>query len=246
MKPAPPDSTVSNKPAAAVSTVPTHPVPRAAPPAELVADFRGRLAREHQATGLAQPDQSGVSKDKAHYASTDGNPPRTDAESTNRPGQNTPTSRSADQVVQTSSVSDGLDAQLTPAWQMATPAPAVTGADTATAVPSNAASFAALLERHVRLLLVSDDGPDHCGAQMMFRLADEGAGDTDLTLSRTPTGWLLEASTQSQNTLDNLRELSPELKQRFARHRLGDVEIRTSFRDDDAMPRVAGRPNDPA
>ena len=103
--------------------------------------------------------------------------------------------------------------------------------DAAPAVAGNAASFAALLERHVRAMLVSSEGLDRCGAQMLLRLDGDELGGTDLLLTRTGEGWLLEATARNQSVLDAIRDTAGELEESFDTHNLGTLAVRAALRD---------------
>ncbi|MEM9056263.1 MAG: hypothetical protein AAGD86_02225 [Pseudomonadota bacterium] len=182
--------------------------PAAQPAAELVDAFRARLADtapgsqgQHPTTAAAAVPERDA---PAHRALPD----------------------AGDAPTAPEHVGHGLGSQ--PAAPTAAPA---TPTDSAPAATHNAAALAALLERHVRTLMVSADGLDHVGAQMLFRLDGDALGNTDLVLTRTGDGWMLEAHTQSAGVLDSIRDTTDELEQRFARQGMGSIDVRASLKD---------------
>lgn len=183
-----------------------------APSAELVEEFRARLGGS---AGLA----NGVSQDKSVVA------PGTEGKAQTHPA----TAAAADEA-QWQSMTDHAGNGMSWGQAAAQAAPSVT-TDVAPAMAGNAAALAALLERHVRTLLVSADGLDRCGAQMLFRLDGDALGGTDLVLTRTGEGWLLEANTQSQSVLDSIRESAGDLEQRFESHGIGLLDVRAALRN---------------
>ena len=214
------------------------------PSAELIAEFRGRLAsrggddgRNAQSGARAQTQPPGINGPERQSATMPAGAAAMDAAMSRTPQSMVastelpvPTPPAATSHTELAGGAETAEGGLMSAGQPTPPGPVAITAEATPFVPSNAAAFAALVERHVRFMLVSDGGLDRSGSRMLFKLADTSAGDTDLTLIRTDTGWLLEASTDSQNTLDNLRALSPALEARFAHLRLGEVEVRASLR----------------
>lgn len=93
------------------------------------------------------------------------------------------------------------------------------------------ASFAELLERHVRRLLVGE-GANERGrdGQVMLRLSDESLPGADLFLARTSQGWTLRAETDRLDTLETIRRHAPALVERFAERALGSLEIDAELR----------------
>ena len=90
-----------------------------------------------------------------------------------------------------------------------------------------APALAELIERHVKQLLVPD-ATSHSAAQsreIMITLKDGLLPGTELWLSRTSEGWKLRADTRSSTAYRSLIEGAPQLIERFARSRLGALEI---------------------
>lgn len=94
---------------------------------------------------------------------------------------------------------------------------------------ANSQALADMLERHVRQLAVggSDDGRD--GGQVLLRLSDSTLPGTDLLLSRTQTGWRLQADVRSRGSYEAIQQAAPQLAERFASRNLGSLEIDSQF-----------------
>ena len=88
-------------------------------------------------------------------------------------------------------------------------------------------ALAELIERHVKQLLVPD-ATSQSSAQsreIMISLKDGLLPNTELWLSRTPTGWRLRADTRSTDAYRSLVDGAPQLIKRFADSRLGELEV---------------------
>jgi hypothetical protein len=88
-------------------------------------------------------------------------------------------------------------------------------------------ALAELIERHVKQLLVPD-ATSRSSAQsreIMITLKDGLLPDTELWLSRTDNGWRLRADTRSADAYRSLLEGAPQLIERFASSRLGELEV---------------------
>lgn len=88
-------------------------------------------------------------------------------------------------------------------------------------------ALAELIERHVKQLLVPD-ATSRSSAQsreIMITLKDGLLPDTELWLSRTGNGWRLRADTHSPDAYRSLLEGAPQLIERFASSKLGELEI---------------------
>jgi len=88
-------------------------------------------------------------------------------------------------------------------------------------------ALAELIERHVKQLLVPD-ATSQSSAQsreIMISLKDGLLPNTELWLSRTPTGWRLRADTRSTDAYRSLVDGAPQLIKRFADSQLGELEI---------------------
>ena len=95
---------------------------------------------------------------------------------------------------------------------------------------ASAATFADLLERHVRQLAVGGGtAANAADGQVLLRMSDASLPGTDLLLSRTESGWLLRADTRSRGSYDAIREAAPELAQRFADRSLGTLQVETEL-----------------
>lgn len=98
---------------------------------------------------------------------------------------------------------------------------------TAAGQASMAPALAELIERHVKQLLVPD-ATSHSAAharEIMITLKDGLLPGTELWLSRTDDGWKLRADTRSDSAYRSLLESTPQLVERFARGRLGSLEV---------------------
>jgi hypothetical protein len=90
-----------------------------------------------------------------------------------------------------------------------------------------APALAELIERHVKQLLVPDNSV-HSASQsreIMITLKDGVLPGAELWLSRTDTGWKLRADTRLPETYRQLLDGAPQLIERFAQQRLGELEI---------------------
>jgi len=90
-----------------------------------------------------------------------------------------------------------------------------------------APALAELIERHVKQLLVPDVASRSAAQsrEIMITLKDGLLPGTELWLSRTSTGWKLRADTRSNTAYRSLLEGAPQLIERFARSKLGELEI---------------------
>lgn len=94
-------------------------------------------------------------------------------------------------------------------------------------------ALAELIERHVKQMLVPD-AASRSSAQsreIMLTLKNGLLPDTELWLSRTPTGWHLRANTHSADAYRSLVDSAPQLIERFADSRLGELEVEPSLLD---------------
>lgn len=94
-------------------------------------------------------------------------------------------------------------------------------------------ALAELIERHVKQMLVPD-AASRSSAQsreIMLTLKNGLLPDTELWLSRTPTGWHLRANTHSADAYRSLVDSAPQLIERFAGSRLGELEVEPSLLD---------------
>lgn len=97
--------------------------------------------------------------------------------------------------------------------------------------PVNTGAFAEMIERHVRLMAVSDGGArDHEG-QVFMRLSDATLPGTDLLLTKTADGWQLRADVRSRSSYDALNAAAPALARRFAERNLGPLSIEPFLHD---------------
>ena len=124
----------------------------------------------------------------------------------------------------------GLASAGAQAWQQAQqivlhgatqPAPAAQAA--------MAPALAELIERHVKQLLVPDARSSAQSREIMIILKDGVLPGTELWLSRTDKGWKLRADTHSPDAYRQLLEGAPQLIERFASSRLGELEIDPSL-----------------
>lgn len=106
------------------------------------------------------------------------------------------------------------------------PTPQV-AAHAAAALPR--ATFAELVEKHVRQLLVSAPTSDG-EARVLLRLDEASLPDTDLWLSQTGGRWTLHAETSRADSHALLEACAPMLVQRFADGALGAIDVQTSLR----------------
>lgn len=88
------------------------------------------------------------------------------------------------------------------------------------------ATFAALMEKYVRQLLVSEpSATGGSGGEVHIQLADALLPDTSLSLTRVSGGWQLQANSGNAASREALQRYAPSLVQRFARLSLGTLEI---------------------
>lgn len=116
------------------------------------------------------------------------------------------------------------------AWQQAQQI-VLHGADQAApaAQAALAPALAELIERHVKRLLVPDARSAAQSREIMITLKDGVLPGTELWLSRTDKGWKLRADTHSPDAYRQLLDGAPQLIERFARSRLGELEIDPSL-----------------
>lgn len=90
-----------------------------------------------------------------------------------------------------------------------------------------APALAELIERHVKQLLVPETGSRSAAQarEIMITLKDGLLPATELWLSRTEGGWKLRADSRSDTAYRSLLEGAPQLIERFARNRLGVLEV---------------------
>ncbi|GAA0683155.1 hypothetical protein ISN75_20660 [Dyella marensis] len=92
-----------------------------------------------------------------------------------------------------------------------------------------APALAELIERHVKRLLVPDARSSAQSREIMITLKDGVLPGTELWLSRTDKGWKLRADTHSPDAYRQLLDGAPQLIERFASSRLGELEIAPSL-----------------
>lgn len=95
---------------------------------------------------------------------------------------------------------------------------------------NTAPALAALLEKHVKQMLVSD--PRSLRGQsreVLLRMQSDVLPGTDLWLSQTRNGWQLRADVRSRDAYDTLLANQEELIQRFADGALGELTIEPVF-----------------
>ncbi|MGY6518275.1 MAG: hypothetical protein ACXIUZ_06130 [Lysobacteraceae bacterium] len=92
-------------------------------------------------------------------------------------------------------------------------------------------AVAAMIERHVRQLFVSEGGLDARGNGDVLLRLDEGLlPGTDLVIRREGTRWRLEAQTANRDVLASVERFAPELTERFAARGLGELEVVSRLR----------------
>lgn len=98
---------------------------------------------------------------------------------------------------------------------------------------SMAPALAELIERHVKQLLVPDVASRSAAQarEIMITLKDGLLPGTELWLSRTGSGWKLRADTRSSTAYRSLIEGAPQLIERFAQSRLGELEVTPTLLD---------------
>jgi hypothetical protein len=103
--------------------------------------------------------------------------------------------------------------------------------------PANNASLAPalaeLIERHVKQLLVPDASSSSAAQsrEIMITLKDGLLPGTELWLSRSDNGWTLRADTRSSAAYRSLVEGAPQLIERFANSRLGELSVQPTLLD---------------
>lgn len=115
-------------------------------------------------------------------------------------------------------------------WQaqhLASQAPAV--ATSAPPPATNPAALAQMLERHVRQLAVSEGGAADSDSQVLLRLDEATLPGTDLMLTRTTDGWLLQAEVRSAESFEAIREAAGQLGERFAARGLGKLVVEPRY-----------------
>ncbi|HNR90875.1 MAG TPA: type III secretion HpaP family protein [Dokdonella sp.] len=95
----------------------------------------------------------------------------------------------------------------------------------APSLPPAAPGLTDLIERHVRRLLVSDSTAARGDARVMLRLSDSLLPGTDLTLTRSESGWVLRAEVNDAGSREALERCSDELVARFAKGGLGAIKL---------------------
>lgn len=113
------------------------------------------------------------------------------------------------------------------AHQLAAQAPAL--ATSAPQAAANPAALAQMLERHVRQFAVSEGGTLNGEGQVLLRLDDSTLPGTDLMLSRTADGWLLQADVRSSQSFDAIREAAGKLGERFSERGLGTLVVEPRY-----------------
>lgn len=109
-------------------------------------------------------------------------------------------------------------AQQAPAIATATPPPA-----------ANPAALAQMLERHVRQLAVTEGGARDGEGRILLRLDESTLPGTDLMLTRTTDGWLLQADVRSSESFEAIREAAGQLGERFAARGLGNLVVEPRY-----------------
>jgi hypothetical protein len=85
-----------------------------------------------------------------------------------------------------------------------------------------------LIANYVRQLLVSEPGTDS-DPRILLRLDEAVLPETELTLTKTPNGWVLAANTRSQESERLVTSNRQALVKRFAQNRLGDLTVAVTF-----------------
>ncbi|MFK8014898.1 MAG: hypothetical protein AB8G17_05625 [Gammaproteobacteria bacterium] len=98
-------------------------------------------------------------------------------------------------------------------------------ATAATVTPGySAAVVAQLLEKHVKQLLVSDSTAVRSEQpSVMLNLTDAVLPGTQLTLTQTEQGWRLDSRSSSASSYRAVRDLAPQLQERFSERGLGEL-----------------------
>lgn len=115
-------------------------------------------------------------------------------------------------------------------WQaqhLASQAPAL--ATSAPPPPANPAALAQMLERHVKQLAVTEGGTREGEGQVLLRLDEGTLPGTDLMLTRTADGWLLQADVRSAESFQAIREAAGQLGERFAARGLGTLVVEPRY-----------------
>lgn len=95
--------------------------------------------------------------------------------------------------------------------------------------PANPATLARMLERHVRQFAVSEGGTLNGDGQVLLRLDESTLPGTDLMLSRTADGWVLQADVRSAESFDAIRQAAGQLGERFAERGLGSLVVEPRY-----------------
>ena len=95
--------------------------------------------------------------------------------------------------------------------------------------PANPAALAQMLERHVRQFAVSDGGALDGDGQVLLRLDESTLPGTDLMLTRTTDGWLLQADVRSSESFEAIRQAAGQLGERFAQRGLGTLVVEPRY-----------------
>lgn len=95
--------------------------------------------------------------------------------------------------------------------------------------PANPATLAQMLERHVRQFAVSEGGTLNGDGQVLLRLDEATLPGTDLMLSRTADGWVLQADVRSAESFDAIRQAAGQLGERFAERGLGTLVVEPRY-----------------
>ncbi len=114
-------------------------------------------------------------------------------------------------------------AALIEAQRLSQPGPA--NAPQAAPAADPEAAFAALVERHIRELLVSESGAAGAGGEVRIRLSEAALPDTALSLSRVAGGWQLRADCGNAASRQALQRYAPSLVARFAARALGELQV---------------------
>lgn len=189
-------------------------------PAESVQAFRQAL--EQQAAGQRAPARENGSHDGARTqavlqhgedrAALQATPARSPGESGRGSGDALPAAEAA---------------AMWQAQHMAHQAPAIASPTPPPA--ANPAALAQMLERHVRQLAVTEGGALHGEGQVLLRLDESTLPGTDLMLTRTADGWLLQADVRSSESFEAIREAAGQLGERFAARGLGTLVVEPRY-----------------
>lgn len=90
----------------------------------------------------------------------------------------------------------------------------------------NNAALIDLIEKHVRQLMISEGGLSYRPtSKIILRLTKHTLAETDLHLSRTDSGWRLQANARSADAFRAIEEFTPDLAERFVDQSLGTIEV---------------------